>query len=78
MFFNHSTNFLLTDYSLASRLGHITDSPNKLFTDILFHCITIPVDQKFTFTKLTVPLTAWKIPENDMAFEAADRLIDII
>ena len=32
---------------------------------LIFHCITIPVGQRFTYTKLTVPLkTVWKIPEN--------------
>jgi hypothetical protein len=37
------------------------------------------VGQKFTYTKLTVPLTAWKILDNYvMALEAFDRLIDII
>ena len=49
----------------------------QLFTDRLFHSITIPVGQKFTYTKLTVPLNSL---ENDvvMALEASDRLIDII
>ena len=48
---------------------------------LIIHCITIPVSQKFTYTKLTVPAwkIAWKIPENYvMALEASDRLIDII
>ena len=46
---------------------------------LIIHCITNPVGQKFTYTKLTVPLTAWKIPENViMALETSDRLIDII
>ena len=46
---------------------------------LIIHCITIPVGHKFTYTKLTVPLTAWNIPENYvMALEAYDRLIDII
>ena len=49
-----------------------------MFTDTIFHCITIPVGKKFTYTKLTVPLTAWKIQKNVMALEASDRLIDII
>ena len=47
----------------------------------IFHFMTIPVGQKFTYTKLTVPLTvpAWQIPENDvMALKASDRLIVII
>jgi hypothetical protein len=43
----------------------------------IIHCITIPVGQKFKYTKLTVPFTAWKIPENDvMALEASDRLFE--
>ena len=46
---------------------------------LILHCITIPVGQKFTDTKLTVPLNSLKMPENDvMALEAFDRLIDII
>ena len=46
---------------------------------LIIHCITIPVGQKFTYTKLTVPLNSWEIPENDvMSLEASDRLIDII
>ena len=51
----------------------------RQIVSLIIHCITIPVGQTFTYTKLTVPLTAWKIPENDvMALEAYDRLIDII
>jgi hypothetical protein len=50
-----------------------------LFTNRLFHCITIPVGQQFTYTKLTVPSNSWKIPENDvMVLEPSDRLNDII
>ena len=46
---------------------------------LIIHCITIPVGQKFTCTKLTVSLNSLEIPENDdMAWEASDRLIDII
>ena len=42
---------------------------------LMIHFITIPVGQKFTYTKLT----AWKIPEKDViALEASDRLSDII
>jgi hypothetical protein len=41
---------------------------------LIIHCFTIPVGQKFTYTELT----AWKMPENAMALEASDRLIDII
>ena len=45
---------------------------------LIIHCITIPVGQKFTNTKLTVPLNSLEIPENVMALEASDRLIDMI
>jgi hypothetical protein len=42
-------------------------------------CITIPVGQKFTYTKLTVPLNSLENAENDvMALEASVRLIDNI
>jgi hypothetical protein len=45
----------------------------------IIHCIAFPVGQKFTCTKLTVPLNSLEIPENYvMALEASDRLIDII
>ena len=48
---------------------------NRQIISLIIHCITIPVGQKFTYAKLTVPLiTAWKIPENDvMALEASDN-----
>jgi hypothetical protein len=53
-----------------------------LFTDdisFIIHGVTIPVGQKFTYIRLTAFFkTAWKIPENVMALEASDRLIDII
>jgi hypothetical protein len=46
---------------------------------LIIHCITIPVGQKFTYTKLTVPLNSFKIPENYvMALEVSARIIDII
>ena len=52
-----------------SRLGHLLCAWwhksffQQLFTDrlyhfIIIHCITIPVGQKFTYTKLTVPLNS--------------------
>ena len=45
----------------------------------IIHCITIPVGQKLTFTKLIVPLNSL---ENSRkwchALEASERLIDII
>jgi hypothetical protein len=41
---------------------------------LIIHCITIPVGQKCTYTKLMVPLNSLEIPENDvMALEASDR-----
>ena len=43
---------------------------------LIFHGVTIPVGQKFTNTKLTVPLNSLDISENDvMALEASDWLI---
>jgi hypothetical protein len=47
---------------------------------LIVHCITIPVGQKCTYTKLTVPLNSL---ENSrelciMALEASDRRIYII
>jgi hypothetical protein len=56
--------------------------PTIVYREIIshiIHCITIPVGQRFTYTKLTVPLNSLEITENDvMASEASDRLIDII
>ena len=52
---------------------------NRQIILLIIHCITIPVGQKFKYTKLSERDTAWKIPENYvMALEASDRLIDII
>jgi hypothetical protein len=39
----------------TSTLSMISNFSNNCL-DRLFHCVTIPVDQKFTYTKLTVPL----------------------
>ena len=85
--FQPSTNFLLTNYSF----GKLVRTSTLCMTQVIFptivyrqiisliiiiHCITIPVGQKFTYTKLTVPLNSL---ENDvMGLEASDRLIDII
>jgi hypothetical protein len=45
---------------------------------LIIHCVTIPVGQKFTYTKLTVPLNSLGNPEIDaMALEASDRLSDL-
>ena len=62
--FNHSTHFFLTTIVLASQLGHLlcVMFPIIVYRQIIsliIHCITIPVGQKFTYTKLTVPLTFW-------------------
>ncbi|CDQ63909.1 unnamed protein product [Oncorhynchus mykiss] len=48
----------------------------QVIISLIIHCITIPVGQKFTYTKLTVPLNSLK--NYVMALEASDRLIDII
>jgi hypothetical protein len=46
---------------------------------LIINCITIPDGQKFTYTKLTVPLNSLENSRNYvMALEASDRLIDII
>ena len=88
LFLNHSTNFLLTNY----RLGKSVRTSTLCMTQVIFptfvyrqiisliiHCITIPVGQKFTYTRLTVPLNSLEITENYvMALEASDRLIYII
>jgi hypothetical protein len=63
LFFNHSTNILLTNYSFGKSVRTSTLCMTQvifptLFTDTLIHCITIPVGQKFTCTKLTVPLNS--------------------
>ena len=89
MFFNHSTNFLLTNYSFGKSVRTSTLCVTQVIfptivyrqiISLIIHCIAIPVGQKFTYTKLTVPFKQLgKIPENDvMALEASDRLIDII
>ena len=52
---------------------------DRQIISLIIHCITIPVGQKCTCTKLTLPLNSWEIAEKDvMALEASDRLIDII
>ena len=43
---------------------------------LIIHCITIPVGQKLTYIKLTVPLNS--LVNYVMALEVSDRLIDII
>ena len=88
MFFKNSTNFLLKNYSFGKSVRKSTLSMTRVsFPTIVYrqiislitHCITIPVGQKFTYTKLTVPLNSLEMPENDvMSLEASDRLIVII
>ena len=56
---------------------------DRQIISLILHCITIPMGQNITYTKLTVPFNlenlAWKIRENYvMALDASDRLIDII
>ena len=82
MFFNHSTTFLLTNYSFGKSVRTSTLCMTQvMFPTIVYrqifsliiHCITIPVFQKFTYNKLTVLLNRL---ENSR--KASDRLIDII
>ena len=65
--FNHSTNVLLTNCSFGKSVKTSTLCMTQVtFTTIVYrhiisliiHCITIPVGQKFTYTKLTVPLNS--------------------
>ena len=86
-FFNDSTNLLLTNYSFGKLVRTSTLCMTSHFSTLVYTqiisliilCITIPVGQKFTYSKLTVPLNSLEIPENCvMALEASDRLIDII
>ena len=60
MFFNHSTHFLLTNYSFVKSVRTSTLCmtqvifPTIVYREIIsliIHCITIPVGQKFTYTK---------------------------
>ena len=52
---------------------------DRQIISLIIQCITISVDQKFTYTKLIVPLNSLEIPEKYvMALEASDRIIDII
>ena len=44
---------------------------------LIIHYITIPVGQKFTYTKLTVPLNSLE-NSRKLSLKASDRLIDII
>ena len=62
--FNHSTNVLLTNYSFGKSIRTSTLCMTQvIFPTIVYgqiishiiHCITIPVGQKFTYTKLIVP-----------------------
>ena len=79
MFFN---NFLSTNFSFDKLVRTSTLCMTQVIfptivyrqiISLIIHCITIPVGQKFTYTKLTVPLTDYV-----MALKASDRLIDII
>ena len=55
---------------------HDTSHFSNYCLQTLFHLITIPVGQKFTYT---VPLNILQNPENYvMALEGSDRLIDIM
>ena len=65
-FFNHSTNFLL-NYSFGKSVRTSTLCTTQVIfptivyrqiISLIIQCITIPVGQKFTYTKLTVPLNS--------------------
>ena len=65
--FKHLTNFLLTNYSFGKSVRTSTLCTTQVFVltivnrqiiSLIIHCITIPVGQKFTYTKLTVPLNS--------------------
>ena len=57
-------NFLLTNYSFgkSDRTSTLCMTqaffPTIVYRQIISDCITIPVGQKFTYTKLTVPLNS--------------------
>jgi hypothetical protein len=62
LFFNHSTNFLLTNYSFCKSVRTSTWCMtqvifpiivNRQIISLIIHCITIPVGQKFAYSKLT-------------------------
>ena len=66
-FFHHSTHFLLTNYSFGKSVRTSTLCMTQVIfptivyrqiISLIIHCITIPVGQKFTYTKLTVPLNS--------------------
>ena len=65
--FNHSTNFLLTNYSFGKSVRTSTLCMTQVIfptivyrqiISLIIHCITISAGQKFTYTKLTVPLSS--------------------
>ena len=67
LFFNLSTNFLLTNYSFGKSVRTSTLCMTQVIfptivyrqsISLIIHCITIPVGQRFTYTKLTVPLNS--------------------
>ena len=64
--FNHTTKSLLTNYSFGKLVRTSMCMTQVIFLIIVYrqiisliiHCITTPVGQKFTYTKLTVPLNS--------------------
>ena len=65
--FSTTPNFLLTNYSFGKSFRTSTLCMTQVIfptivyrriISLIIHCITIPVGQKFTYTKLTVPLNS--------------------
>jgi hypothetical protein len=63
--FHHSIHFLLTNYSFGKSIRTSTLCMTQVILptivyrqiiSLIIHCITIPVGQKLTYSKLTVPL----------------------
>lgn len=65
-FFNHSTDVMLTNYSLGKSVRTSTFLHDKIIP-LIIHNVTIPVGQKFTCTKLTLLLNSSEI-EIDLLF----------
>jgi hypothetical protein len=51
----------------------------EIIISLIIHCITIPMGQKFTYTKLTVPLNSLENSRKNevISLEASDRVIYI-
>ena len=66
-YFNHSTHFLLTNYSFGKSVRTSTLCMTqvifptivyRLIVSLIIHCITIPLGQTFTYTISTVPFNS--------------------